>query len=134
VLLGFYLANKELQKMSEFEDLMIEDDDFDTVEEAQPVIKSKTPASSKTPAGNKISVYFQSTVGPSQKQEKMVVSENAPIGDIKYTVSQVFDLPADEFHLSHAGRTLDPDETLENYDVDAGDTLLLIPVSTAGAF
>ena len=79
-------------------------------------------------------MYFQSTVGPSQKQEKMVVTEDAPIGDIKYTVSQVFDLPADEFHLSHAGRTLDPDDTLGNYDVEAGDTLLLIPVSTADAF
>ena len=116
--------------MSDFEDLMIDDDEFE--QEAQPAIKSKTPAS-KTPAGKKLSVYFQSTVGPSQKQEKMVVSQDAPIGDIKYTVSQVFDLPADEFHLSHAGRTLDPDDTLGNYDVEAGDTLLLIPVSTAGA-
>ncbi|MHA2502783.1 MAG: ubiquitin-like domain-containing protein [Candidatus Kariarchaeaceae archaeon] len=114
--------------MSEFEDLMLDDE-----LEAQP-IKSKTPASSKTPTGNKMPLYFQSTIGPTQKQEKMVVAEDAPIGDIKYTVSQVFDLPADEFHLSHAGRTLDPDDTLKNYDVDAGDTLLLIPVSTAGRF
>ena len=117
--------------MSEFEDLLIDEDDLNTETAG---IKSKTPASSKTPAGHKINVYFQSTIGPSQKQEKMVVAEDAPIGDIKYTVSQVFDLPADEFHLSHAGRTLDPDDTLSNYDVDAGDTLLLIPVSTAGRF
>ena len=111
--------------MNEFEDLSTE-------LEAPEVIKSKTPSSSKTPAGNKKTVFFQNTVGPSQRQEKMVVSDNAPIGDIKYTVSQVFGLPAEEFHLSHAGRTMDPDDTLENYGVDSGDTVLLIPVSTAG--
>ncbi len=114
--------------MSEFEEFDLEEEI-----EATPAMKSKTPASSKTPAGSKKNVYFQSTVGPSQKQEKMVVSEAAPVGDIKYTVSQLFGLPADEFHLSHAGRTLDPDDTLENYGVDNGDTILLIPVSTAGA-
>ena len=123
--------------MSEFEDFNMEE------EVAEPAIKSKTPATtrsktpataiSKTPAGSKRNVYFQSTVGPSQKQEKMTVSESAPIGDIKYTVSQVFGLPADEFHLSHAGRTMDPDDNLENYGIEDGDQILLIPVSTAGA-
>lgn len=117
-----------MSNTNEFEDFDLEND-----LEAAPVIKSKTPAASKTPAGNKKNVYFQSTIGPSQKQEKMVVAEEAPIGDIKYTVSQVFGLPADEFHLSHAGRTMDPDDTLSNYGVDDGDTVLLIPVSTAGA-
>ena len=118
--------------MSEFDDDLTLD--FDDEQEAKPAIKSKTPASSKTPAGKKINVYFQSTVGPSQKQEKMVISADAPVGDVKYTVSQVFDLPVDEFHLSHAGRTLDPDDTFANYDIDNGDQILLIPVSTAGAF
>lgn len=117
-----------MSNTNEFEDFDLEND-----LEAAPVIKSKTPAASKTPAGNKKNVYFQSTIGPSQKQEKMVVAEEAPIGDIKYTVSQVFGLPADEFHLSHAGRTMDPDDTLSNYGVEDGDTVLLIPVSTAGA-
>lgn len=118
--------------MSEFEDDLTFED-FEE-QEASPAITSKTPATSKTPGGKKKNVYFQSTVGPSQKQEKMVVAEEAPIGDIKYTVSQVFDLPVEEFHLSHAGRTLDPDDTLANYDVEDGDQILLIPVSTAGAF
>ena len=117
-----------MSNTNEFEDFDLESD-----LEATSAIKSKTPSSSKTPAGNKKNVYFQSTVGPSQKQEKMIVSEDAPIGDIKYTVSQVFGLPPDEFHLSHAGRTMDPDDTLANYGVDSGDTVLLIPVSTAGA-
>ncbi|MHA2248922.1 MAG: ubiquitin-like domain-containing protein [Candidatus Kariarchaeaceae archaeon] len=107
-------------------------EDLSTEIEAEASIKSKTPSSSKTPAGNKLTLFFQNTVGPSQKQEKMVISENAPIGDIKYTVSQVFGLPADEFHLSHDGRTMDPDDTMENYGVGNGDNILLIPVSTAG--
>lgn len=112
---------------NEFEDL-----DFDDEVEETTEIKSKTPASSKTPGGKKLSVYFQSTIGPNQKQEKLIVAEDAPVGDIKYTVSQIFGLPADEFHLSHAGRTCDPDDSLSNYGVENGDTLLLIPVSTAG--
>ena len=112
--------------MSEFEDLTIDD------EEPETTIKSKTPATSKTPAGEKVSVYFQSTIGPNQKQEKLVVSQNAPVGDLKYTVGQIFGLPPEEFHISHAGRTCDPDDNLENYGVEQGDVLLLIPVSTAG--
>lgn len=121
-------AKKEQIKMSEFEDL-----NFDDASEETSSIKSKTPANSKTPAGQKVTVYFQSTVGPNQKQEKLVVSQDAPIGDIKYTVGQIFGLPPEEFHISHAGRTCDPDDTLSNYGVDNGDQLLLIPVSTAGA-
>ena len=117
-----------LQMSNEFEDLNFDDADEATATE----IKSKTPASSKTPAGKKLNVYFQSTIGPNQKQEKLIVAEDAPIGDIKYTVSQIFGLPAEEFHISHAGRTCDPDDSLGNYGVENGDTLLLIPVSTAG--
>ncbi len=118
---------KETQKMSEFENLDFEEEITETE-----TIKSKTPATSKTPAGQKVTVYFQSTVGPNQKQVKLVVAEDAPIGDIKYTVGQIFGLPPEEFHISHAGRTCDPDDSLSNYGVDNGDTLLLIPVSTAG--
>ena len=111
-----------------FEELNFDDEeDISTTE-----IKSKTPASSKTPGGKKVSVYFQSTVGPNQKQEKLIVAEETPIGDLKYTVSQIFGLPPEEFHISHAGRTCDPDDSLSNYGVENGDTLLLIPVSTAG--
>ncbi len=113
----------------EFEELSFDDEEEEFEEEE---IISKTPAKSKTPASKKISVYFQSTIGPSPKQEKLVVATDAPIGDIKYTVSQIFGLPPDEFHLSHAGRTCDPDDTLEDYGVEDGDTILLIPVSTAG--
>ena len=113
----------------EFEELSFDEEEEEVEEEE---IISKTPAKSKTPGGKKISVFFQSTIGPSPKQEKIVVATDAPIGDIKYTVSQIFGLPPDEFHLSHAGRTFDPDGVLDDYNVEDGDTILLIPVSTAG--
>ncbi|MHA2403166.1 MAG: ubiquitin-like protein [Candidatus Kariarchaeaceae archaeon] len=86
----------------------------------------------KIPSGKKVSVFFQSTIGPSQKSEKMSITLDAPVSELKYTLSQLFSLDADDFHLSHAGRTLDPDDILGNYDVEEGDTLLLIPVSIAG--
>jgi len=113
----------------EFEELSFDEEEEEEVEET--VIVSKTP-STKTPAGKKISVYFQSTIGPTPKQEKLVVAIDTPISDLKYTVSQIFGLPPDEFHLSHAGRTCDPDDILDDYGVEDGDTMLLIPVSTAG--
>lgn len=112
----------------EFEELSFDEEE----EEVEEEIISKTPAKSKTPGSKKIGVYFQSTIGPSPKQEKLVVATDAPIGDIKYTVSQIFGLPPDEFHLSHAGRTCDSDDVLDDYGVEDGDTILLIPVSTAG--
>ena len=62
----------------------------------------------------------------------MLVSLEAPVADLKYTISQLFSLEVNDFHLSHAGRTMDPDDTLGNYDVSEGDTILLIPVSIAG--
>ena len=115
----------------EFEELSFDEEEEETEEVVEEEIVSKTP-STKTPAGKKISVYFQSTIGPSPKQEKLVVATDAPIDDIKYTVSQIFGLPPEEFHLSHAGRTCDPGDTFEDYGVEDGDTVLLIPVSTAG--
>ena len=86
----------------------------------------------KSPTKDKVNVFFQSTIGPSQSNEKMLVSLEAPVADLKYTISQLFSLDVSDFHLSHAGRTMDPDDTLGNYDVSEGDTILLIPVSIAG--
>ena len=118
----------------EFEELSFDEEEEE--EEVEEEILSKTPETktpdTKTPAGKKIGVYFQSTIGPNPKQEKLVVATEAPISDIKYTVSQIFGLPPEEFHLSHAGRTCDADDVLDDYGVEDGDTVLLIPVSTAG--
>ncbi|MFX1535308.1 MAG: sumo domain-containing protein [Promethearchaeota archaeon] len=110
-------------------------DDFEDLEEEEeykaPAVKSKQPTA-KIPSDRKISVFFKTTVGPGESTEKMVVSKDAPVKDIKYTVGQMFGLRPDDFHLSHGGRTLDPNDTIGNYDVENGDEVLLIPVSTAG--
>lgn len=120
------------EEFDEFEELEIDLDDPDMIsssnDETPREVKSKSPSSAK-----KISVFFQSTVGPSQRQEKMLISTEAPVNDLKYTLSQIFGLPAEEFHVSYAGRTLDPDDVVSNYDIEEGDTLLLIPVSVAGS-
>ena len=117
----------------EFEELSmdLDADDLDDVEYAPEPVKSKTPQQSGS--GDKINLFFQSTIGPSQRQEKLLVSTDAPVGDLKYTVSQIFSIDAQDFHLSYLGRTLDPDDIISNYDCQDGDTLLLIPVSTAGS-
>jgi hypothetical protein len=116
--------------MSDFEDL-----DFDLEEEKKP-IKSKTPAQTKTPvssatAGPRRNVFFKSTVGP-ERTEKLSVGERTPVRDVKDTLANIFGLNPDDFHLSHAGRTLDESAPLGDYSPEDGDEILLIPHSTAG--
>jgi molybdopterin converting factor small subunit len=110
-------------------------DDFDANIEERTTIKSKTPAHSKTPisgsAGSRKKVFFKSTVGP-ERTEKLSVGENAPVGDVKNTLSNIFGLNPDDFHLSHAGRTMDESAPIGDYGVDDGDEVLMIPHSTAG--
>ena len=122
-------------------------DDFDDFEDleaepAKPAVKSKTPAQvtskvdSKTPvsgAGQRKNVFFRSTVGP-ERSEKLAVGENAPVRDIKETLGNLFGLDPEDFHLSHAGRTLNEDSTPKDYGIDNGDEVLLIPHSTAGLY
>ncbi|MBN2152514.1 MAG: hypothetical protein JW839_13765 [Candidatus Lokiarchaeota archaeon] len=103
-------------------------------------IASKTPAAgasiaSKTPAsggGKDVSVYFMSTIGPGEKKQKLLVNTGNRTSAIKQTVGNMFGLDPNDFHLSHGGVTLDEGLPLSNYDVKDGDTLLLIPASTAG--
>ncbi|MFW9991484.1 MAG: ubiquitin-like domain-containing protein [Candidatus Odinarchaeota archaeon] len=111
-------------------------DDLDMEAEEQPRIKSKTPAQSKTPvsgisAGPRKRIFFKSTVGP-ERTEKLSVGENAPVADVKDTLSNIFGLNPDDFHLSHAGRTMDENTPIGDYGVDDGDEILMIPHSTAG--
>ena len=114
--------------MSDYEDL-----DFDLEPETE--IKSKTPAvSNKTPAsgttaGPKKNIFFKSTVGP-ERTEKVSVGERTPVREI----GNIFGLSPDDFHLSHAGRTLAEDSPIGEYGIDNGDEVLLIPHSTAGYF
>ncbi|MHA1992827.1 MAG: ubiquitin-like domain-containing protein [Candidatus Hodarchaeales archaeon] len=113
---------------NDFEEL-----DFET--EVAQEVKSKTPANAKTPAssfaGPKKNVFFRSTVGP-ERSEKLAVGENTPVRDVKETLSNVFGLSPDDFHLSHAGRTMGEDTPIGDYGIDNGDEILMIPHSTAG--
>ncbi|MFX0114435.1 MAG: ubiquitin-like domain-containing protein [Candidatus Hodarchaeota archaeon] len=118
--------------MSDFEDLSA-----DSLPEEDP-IKSKTPVAAKAPSlagpsGPKVNLYFKSTVGPGERTEKMIVGKNATVDDLKYTLGNVFGLDPQDFHLSSAGRTMDENDKVGNYDVSDGDEILLIPHSTAGA-
>jgi hypothetical protein len=115
--------------MSDFEDL-----DFDLEETAS--VKAKTPAQSKTPvtgttSGPKKNIFFKSTVGP-ERTEKLSVGERTPVRDVRDTLANIFGLDPDDFHLSHAGRTLDESAPIGDYGIENGDEILLIPHSTAG--
>jgi hypothetical protein len=115
--------------MNDFEDL-----DFDLDNESS--VKSKTPTQEKTPvtgtsAGPRKNVFFKSTVGP-ERTEKLSVGEKTPVRDVRDTLANIFGLSPDDFHLSHAGRTLDESAPIGEYGLDNGDEILLIPHSTAG--
>jgi molybdopterin converting factor small subunit len=120
----------------DFEDIDFDDDFSSSGSQTTVQMKSKTPAQSKNPATSKIAgrtktVFFRSTVGP-EKNEKLAVGENLPIREIKETLGNMFSLEPSDFHLSHAGRTLNEDATPSDYGIDNGDEILLIPHSTAG--
>lgn len=115
--------------MNDFEDL-----DFDL--DSENSVKSKTPSQAKTPitgssAGPRKNVFFKSTVGP-ERTEKLSVGENTPVREVRDTLANIFGLSPDDFHLSHAGRTLDESAPIGEYGLDNGDEILLIPHSTAG--
>lgn len=94
--------------------------------------KSKSP--SPAPEGEKISVFFMSTIGPGEKKQKLLVNTGNNAGAIKETVANLFGLDPSDFHLSTGGVTLDETSTLSDYDIRDGDDILLIPASTAGYF
>ncbi len=113
-------------------------DDFDEDLDDAAEVVSKTPAiASKTPSvpaasGDQISLYFQSTVGPGEKKQKLLVNTGNRVGDIKTTVGNIFGLNPADFHLSHGGVTMDEGNILNDYNLKDNDTVLLIPASTAG--
>ena len=97
-----------------------------------PKVSQKTPKPAPVVKGKQITVYFESTVGPGQKKQKLLVNEGNKVGDIKGTVGKLFGLDPDDFHLSYDGVTMDEANPLKEYEVTDGDTVLLIPASTAG--
>ncbi len=112
-------------------------EEFDEELEEEPEEKTPVDVTSKTPAepvttGEKVNVYFMSTIGPGEKKQKLLVDTGYRVGDIKETVSNLFGLTPTDFHLSHGGVTLDEQSPMTEYNVNDGDTVLLIPASTAG--
>ncbi len=110
-------------------------EEFD--EELEPEEKKPEDISSKTPSapmveGEKVNVYFMSTIGPGEKKQKLLVDTGYRVGDVKETVSNMFGLTPTDFHLSHDGVTMDENSPMVEYKVNDGDTVLLIPASTAG--
>ena len=98
--------------------------------EELPFVEEKTPdESSDQPL---ISLFFENTVGPATKKEKLTVRLDMAILDLKFTLSQVFNLPSEEFHLIHNGLTMDDEDVVSNFNPQEGDVLLIIPVTTAG--
>jgi molybdopterin converting factor small subunit len=120
----------------DFEDLEMDMDygsDQVMEEPVQRSIKSKTPQkSSGSNAGNRKNLFFRSTIGP-ERTEKLSIGDKTPVSDLKETIGNMFGLAPEDFHLSHAGRTLNEDAVPKDYSIDNGDELLLIPHSTAGS-
>jgi hypothetical protein len=113
------------------------EDEFDEELEEEPEEKTPVDVTSKTPAapvttGEKINVFFMSTIGPGEKKQKLQVDTGYRVGDIKETVANLFGLTPTDFHLSHGGVTMDEQSPMTEYNVSDGDTVLLIPASTAG--
>ncbi|MEJ2296740.1 MAG: ubiquitin family protein [Candidatus Lokiarchaeota archaeon] len=92
----------------------------------------KTPTSTAHHQAKKISVYLMSTIGPGEKKQKLLIYTGYKVGDIKETVGNIFGLDPADFHLSTGGVTMEEGLTLDDYNVNDGDDILLIPASTAG--
>ena len=116
------------------------EDDFDDMDEdlgegiddKTPTIASKTPNVPQVPGGKDVSIFFMSTIGPGEKKQKLLVNTGNQVGDIKTTVGNIFGINPSDFHLSHGGVTMDDGKYIKDYPVKDGDTVLLIPASTAG--
>lgn len=126
----------------EFEDDFDEDLDEDLGDDSHEItepVSSKVPDETPTvktpeepPKGERISIFFMSTIGPGEKKQKLLVNTGNQVGAIKETVANLFGLDPNDFHLSSGGITMDETSHLSEYNVNDGDDVLLIPASTAG--
>ena len=116
----------------EFDEDLDEDLDENLKKPSSNEFVTKTPKTTIIPEPKKISVYLMSTIGPGEKKQKLLVYTGYKIGDIKETVANIFGLDPADFHLSTGGVTMEEGLTLNDYNVNDGDDILLIPASTAG--
>jgi hypothetical protein len=129
--------DEEVQEELIEEDLIINNEDegegsFKQVSENVWKIKSKIPGRKNPPEGEKVTLYFVSTIGPGEKKQKLTINTGNIISDIKETIGNIYGLEPLNFHLSAGGVTLDEMRQLNDYAIKDGDDVLIIPASTAG--
>ena len=129
-------VDEDLQKIP-LDDVLILDEDesngsFKEVSDNVWKIKSKTPGRKNPPDGEKITIYFISTIGPGEKKQKLTINTGNSVGDIKITIGNIYSLAPENFHLSADGITLDEMMQLKDYNIKDGNDILIIPSSTAG--
>ena len=108
------------------------DEDLEEPESKSPEVASKTPKEPTTVSGKKVNLFFMSTIGPGEKKQKLMVDTGNNVSAVKQTVGNLFGLNPGDFHLSFGGVTMDDTSPLLDYNLGDGDTVLLIPASTAG--
>ncbi|MFX0135385.1 MAG: ubiquitin-like domain-containing protein [Candidatus Hodarchaeota archaeon] len=96
-------------------------------EETKESVKVSVPKESK-----EINVHFMSTIGPGEKKEKLLLDTGNNVGTIKESVGNLFGLSPADFYLSYGGVTMEETNLLMEYGIKDGDTILLLPTSTAG--
>ena len=132
--MGFNNENDEgLEFDEDLEEDLDDEEDETHLDIPTQDIYSKTPAQRVTTEGKKISVYFNSLIGPEKKQ-KLLINTGNVVGDIKETVANLYGLQSTDFHLSLGGITLHETFRLADYNVADGDDILLIPASIAGYY
>ena len=128
---------EELREEVLEDDVILEEEEasegsFRQVSENVWKIKSKTPGRRNPPIGDKITLYFISTIGPGEKKQKLTINTGNTVSDIKETIGNIYGLDPFNFHLSVGGITLDELNQLNAYNVKDGEDILIIPSSTAG--
>lgn len=129
--------DEEIQEDLMEEDLIVEAEEesegsFKQVSENVWKIRSKTPGRKNPPEGEKVTIYFISTIGPGEKKQKLTINTGNIISDIKETIGNIYGLEPLNFHLSADGVTLDEMRQLKDYTIQDGGDVLIIPSSTAG--
>lgn len=130
-------GDENLQEVLPDDALILEEEgesegSFEEVSDNVWKIKSKTPGRKNPPEGEKIIIYFISTIGPGEKKQKLIINAGNIISDIKETIGNIYGLSPLNFHLSADGITLDEVSQLKDYNIKDGTDILIIPSSTAG--
>jgi hypothetical protein len=79
-----------------------------------------------------INIFITSTIGPGEKRQDLSINLNIKVIDLKNTIGNIFGLLPANFHISSGGITFDEQLVLNDYNLEEGDEILIIPSSTAG--